>query len=175
MVCLISAFALAAALLSIVGCGGGSSKAVSGRGGSAASVTSTSAPGSPAGARSGFIARADRICGRVNAGILAIKVTSGSAAEARRVVPRTVSLERQGIAALEGLNPPASLARDWRRMLGYRRALASALGRLLEIARRNDGTSIKSLSAEKQRAHLALSETAKANGFTDCATVGRVD
>jgi hypothetical protein len=132
------------------------------------------ASGAPDPSSSPFLARADTICARINAEIVALKANSASSAEVKRVVPPTISIERKGIAALEKLSPPASLAQDWQRMLGYRRTLARELGELLDAAIRNDGTSVAPLAASKRRVHASLSQTATADGFKDCAKVGRV-
>lgn len=161
---------LSASSLAIAGCGGSSKTTVH----NAATSVSTSASTAPASPSSPFVAQADAICGRINAEIAALEAKSGSAAEVKRVVPLTISLERKGIVALEKLNPPASLARDWRSMLGYRRALAVMLGELLDAAKKNDGASVKPLAASKKRVHASLRKTATANGFKDCAKVGRV-
>jgi hypothetical protein len=167
------ALTLIGALLSITGCGGGSSTAASSTS-APNGATRSNATGEAPAARSSFIEQADRLCGRVNAEVLAIKAKSESASEVLRIVPRTISVERKGVATLEQLQPPASLARDWQQMLSYRRTLASQLGKMVEIARKNDGTSIGPLGAAKERIHHSLSRTAKANGFKACAKVGGV-
>ncbi len=110
----------------------------------------------------------------MNAEIVAIKARGSSAAEVIRVVPRTLSIERKGLDELAGLDPPASIAGDWRRMQGYRRTLASELGELLVLAKQNDGTSVKPLLASKKQAHKALSQAATGAGFKDCAKIGSV-
>jgi hypothetical protein len=114
------------------------------------------------------------MCSRMNKEIAAIKVKSASAAEVKRVVPRTLGIEGRGAAELEKLEAPTSLARAWAQMLAYRHTLAAELSQLLAIAKRNDGTSIKPLAAAKARTHAQLSKLAKQTGFKDCAKVGRV-
>jgi hypothetical protein len=165
--CAIALLVLAAIVLSIVGCGGGSGTTAP-----TASATPAKTGVVQAGSKSQFITQADAVCGRTNAEIRAVKAKSGSAAEVIRVVPRTLAIEQKGTAALEKLAPPASLARDWRRMLGYRRTLAIELTKLLEAARQNSGASVKPLAASKKRVHASLSKTATTNGFKDCAKVG---
>lgn len=155
--------------LSFAGCGRGSSAATS-----SASSSADSPATADAGPRSRFIARADAICGRVNAEIVAIKTHGASAAEVIRVVPHTLSIERRAIDELAGLDPPGSIAGEWQRMLGYRRTLAGELEQLLALAKRNDGTSVKPLVASKRRAHTALSKTATVAGFKACSKIGRV-
>jgi len=154
---------IAAIALPIDGCGGGSRTA----------AKSGQSNGSGE-AQAQFIAQADSICHRVNAEIVSFRAKSGSASEVKRIVPRTLSIERRALATLTKLNPPASLADDWQKMLGYRGVLANQLANLLHDAERNDGSSIKSLGAAKKRIHASLSGTAKASGFKDCAKVGSV-
>jgi hypothetical protein len=165
---LIGAFAIA-------GCGGSSSATPGAATQSSASAsTASTASSAPSAASAPFVAQAEAVCRRVNAEIVALDAKAGTAAEVKRVVPPTIAIERKGIAALGKLDPPASLARDWRRMLDDRRKLAVMLGGLLDAAKKNDGTSIKPLAASKKRVHVSLTKTATANGFKDCAKVGRV-
>jgi hypothetical protein len=160
-----TASCLACASIAAVGCGGKSDAARSSDGGSATGA---------AGSEQSFRAQADAVCARINKDILAVKVKSATAAEVIRVAPRTIALERTGIGELEKLAPPSSLEGAWQRILGYRRTLAGELAQLLDIARRNDGSSIKPLAAAKKQAHAGLSQLAKRAGFKACAKVGRV-
>jgi hypothetical protein len=157
-------------VLAVAGCGGSDTTTSHG----AATPTSASTSTTTASSRRSFVVQADEVCSRINTEILAVKAKGGTAAEVKRVVPRIISIERKGIAALEQLRPPASLGADWLRMLGYRRTLAGELADLLSAAEKNDGTSIKPLAASKKRVHARLTQTAKAHGFKDCAKVGRV-
>lgn len=162
---------LLAVALPIGGCGGGSSA------GSAAQADAhggTAAKPSAGSGEARFIVKADAVCGRINKKIEAIKAKSASPGEVKRIIPLTLSIEQHGLVALEQLEPPASLARDWRRMLGYRQTLARELAQLLELARKNDGTSLKPLSASKKRVHNALAKAAAADGFRACAKIGGV-
>jgi hypothetical protein len=158
--------------LAIAGCGG-SSSATPGAATQVSTPASTTSTATGA-ASAPFVAQADAVCRRVNAEIVALDAKAGTAAEVKRVVPPTIAIEQKGIAALGKLDPPASLAGDWRRMLDDRRKLAGMLGELLDAAKKNDGTSIKPLAASKKRVHVSLTKTATANGFKDCAKVGRV-
>lgn len=168
--------AVVAALL--VGCGDGSSTAVPPGAPSTATTAIGGSMGAPvqstAQSTSQFVARADATCRRINAEISSIKANSASLAEIKRIVPRTVPLERRGVAALEKLAPPSSLANDWRRMLGYRRTLAGELAGLLKGAESKDAAALKALAASKKRTHASLTSAAKANGFKACAKVGTV-
>jgi hypothetical protein len=89
-------------------------------------------------------------------------------------VPRTVALERTGIAALEKLNAPPSLARNWGRLLGYRRMLADELSQLLRDTESKNIAAVKTVAVSKKRTHTGLTKVATASGFKDCAKVGAV-
>lgn len=142
---------------------------------SAASTSANGSTSTPSRSPTGsFVAQADAICARVNREIIAIPAKSGTAAEVKRVVPRTVSLEQKGLVGLEKLDPPASIATDWRRMLAYRRTLARLLGELLDASKKNDGTSVQPLTESKKRVHASLTKIATVRGFKDCAKIGRV-
>jgi hypothetical protein len=167
--CIAPLLALGVLALAVTGCGG-SSKATGTHVSSASSGT-RSTTRAPSGS---FVARAEAVCRRVNTEIVALKAKSASAAEVKRIVPQTIAIEREGLARLEKLEPPASLAHDWQRMLGYRRMLARQLAQLLDIAQKNDGTSVKPLAAAKKRLHTSLSTVATSNGFTACAKIGAV-
>jgi hypothetical protein len=159
--------------LAAAGCGGKSDPLrSSGKG--AATTVKENAPATPAGSAQRFIVQAEAVCARANAEIAAIKANGASATEVIRVVPPTLAIERRGIGELEKLRPPDSLAGSWRRMLGYRRTLATQLAQLLEIAEKNDGTSIKALASSKKRAHAGLTGVSTEAGFKNCAKVGRV-
>src|SRR4051812_20121625 len=94
---------LVGCMVLVSGCGGGSKgTSVSGdTAGATRTGASTDRASDAASTKATFVAQADRVCGRVNAEIIAIKAKSGSAAEVKRVVPRTISISQSAIAALE--------------------------------------------------------------------------
>ena len=164
---------LAALAVGVCGCGGSpdtSTRAGAASGGS----TGDAGSGSAGSSAPQFVAQADALCARINHEIIAIKVKSATAAEVIRAVPLILSIERRGTVTLEGLHAPGSLAGDWQRMLGYRKTLLGELGQLLEVAKKNDGKSVKPLAASKKRTHAALTKVAGSDGFKACAKVGRV-
>jgi len=160
--------ALVAAALAAGGCGGGSSDAKSA--GSLASGNPT--PSGSSRVPSQLVARADAICRRLNTEIVA---TNPSKLQIRKIVsltPQRVALERTALKELSKLAPPASIARDWRQMMAYRKTLIEELIRLGRYAKANDTQSIKSLAVSKKRVHQRLFATATRDGFKDCARVG---
>jgi hypothetical protein len=178
-----SAFAVAAIgavlVLSVAGCGGGSSSPAASS--STGNTTSRTAPTTTAGKttaapgdeqpKARVIAQADGICKRLNVELEASFPKRQSRTEVLRVVPRNVISEQKALSELNKLAPPASFAAEWRRMLGYRQALATELAKFLQSERSNDQVAVKALNSAKRRAHAALQATAK-SGFEDCAKLG---
>jgi hypothetical protein len=118
-----------------------------------------------------FIARADRICGRVLTQLGQHKLANASLAELARATPSRVALENQGLSDLSRLQPPAALTADWQQMLGYMRALASELDALGRAAGARDQNAIRKLVTSKKRVHAELRTAAKRAGFSDCQQV----
>jgi hypothetical protein len=82
------------------------------------------------------------------------------------------ALERLAVAALARLKPPASLARDWRQMLAYRRKLIDELDALAGDVKTNNKRAVQSLALSKLQVHKKLLQLAARDGFKDCAHVG---
>lgn len=167
-------------VLSLAGCGSSStatgvqSTATAPTAATTATSKSTSTSPPASNPQSRFIVQADTICHRLNVEILADRAKGASAAEIKRLVPRTTALERTAIASLEKLHAPPSLARDWGRLLGYRRMLAGELSQLLRDTESKNSAAVKTVAAAKKRTHTGLTKVAIASGFKDCAKVGAV-
>jgi hypothetical protein len=150
--------AVAASAVAVAGCGGSS-------GGAAATIRSV--PGRQ------LMASADRICERLNVKLVASTPSRHAtrAQIAQNAFAHAV-LERQTLAELEALSPPPTLARDWARILQYRRLLAAqlvTLGRAWTTASKQD---LLSLAKSKARLHEEMYELARQDGFTACSRVG---
>jgi cell division inhibitor SulA len=115
-----------------------------------------------------LIVHADAICLRLNTELAR---TAGTGIIAQSA-PLHARLEKAALRELGTLTPPASLARDWAKILGYRRTLADELLTLSRAAKANDLAAVRALGVSKLRVHKELTQTAKRDGFTDCATVG---
>jgi hypothetical protein len=169
---------LAVLALSIAGCGGGSSTAApagssaSGSGTAAANVRRTPSSSDPALSKSQLVARADTICKRLNAEIVARETPGASVQEVIRVVPGNASLEQEALKQLAKLSAPASLSRDWQQILAGRRTLATQLLALVQDAKHDDVRAMQALSAQKKRVHGTLRAVATRDGFRDCSEVG---
>jgi hypothetical protein len=157
----------------LAGCGG--SKSTSSAGGTTSSASSGAASGTrtrDSASTREFIARAEAICRETNARL----VRTGAKRKGPHQLPAAVvenqSIERGANRRLAQIGPPADLAPAWRKMLGYRRVLATQLGLLAAAAKRQSADSVKSLGASKKKLHNELRRLAKKSGFTDCAKVG---
>jgi hypothetical protein len=192
---------LTAALIVLGGCGGsgssgaGSSSVASSEGKSipdTAKVATTGGSSTPAtrgssaahGAGKGtsvaaaqvfpasFVQTTNAICSRMNSEFEAHKPKSDALQEIARLSPGRAALERRTVAELGKLAPPARLAGDWRRILGYRRTLAEELQRLGAAAKQGDKGAVAALSVSKKREHEILHQEALRHGLLGCAVVG---
>ncbi|HUA75131.1 MAG TPA: hypothetical protein VL988_10285 [Solirubrobacteraceae bacterium] len=158
------------------GCGGKSNQsAAKSPQSSSSSVASRVQTGDSAGqppSHSQFVAKAERICRRFNAEIVAIEPKNESRREIERVVPQRVALEHEALTTLRKLRPPSSLERFWAQMLSARSALVDELNELLAAARKDDEAGISRLAASKALAHATLSGAANGGGFAACGRIG---
>jgi hypothetical protein len=121
---------------------------------------------------SAFIARADAICRRLNAEIAKAKSKNTSLSEIARVAPSNAALEQAAVGELAGLTPPASIAREWRQIVAYRRTLAAELLTLGKDAKAKDSAGVQALAESKKSVHKKLSALGTKAGFKDCPQVG---
>jgi hypothetical protein len=144
--------------------------------GGAASGPSTAAQVAPASVTSKqFIAQADAICRRANAGI----ARSETKLKGKRrkpdahaaVVTRNQEIEEEAIKELVKLKPTADLTAAWQKMSLYRQALAHQLG-VYVTATRLRVTNLGPLVASKKKLHAELREVGSRAGFNDCAKLG---
>lgn len=152
--------------LLIAGCGGGSGAGAT----QAAGPQSTGASGDPTQVQ--WIASADAICKRIDGELAAAKPAGSSLKDTISVVSRHAAIERKGLSELRALTPPASLARPWHLLLGYRGRLARELTILLRDTKSRNVAAIRALRVSKRRAHLALRVLAKHAAFQDCGQLG---
>jgi uncharacterized membrane protein YccC len=119
-----------------------------------------------------LIARADAICTRVNNEIADVKPVGLNAQRIASVAPAHALIEQTGVNQLERLEPPASMATDWQRIIALRRRLATELDQLANAADSEDMAGIRGFAASKLRVHHQLSALAKRDGFRVCGQVG---
>ncbi|HEY5287027.1 MAG TPA: hypothetical protein VIJ50_07975 [Solirubrobacteraceae bacterium] len=134
------ALVLVTGTLLLAGCGG-SSKTTSSSVGSTnlattgtASVAETSGTSTPNGSdgslsHSQFLTDAGAICSRVNSQ-LAGNRTINNQQDIKSVAPRRAEIEQAGLTEMGKLTPPASIARDYAKLLAARRTLVEDLRKL---------------------------------------------
>jgi hypothetical protein len=117
--------------------------------------------------RSEFIARADKICRRINAKRESFKIASKS--DLASVVPVLAAYEQAAVAEMRKLTPPASIARGWNQILEGADRLANATAELGEAAKANKIQQTGTLSKEAEKANEQVLVVSKREGIMDCA------
>jgi len=147
------AFVLIMTTLSMVGCGGGSSRTLS---------------------ASQMIVRADAICRGLNAQLAAVS-HSRTQRDIARVTMRRAALEEAALAKLSKLPPPSSLATDWQQMIAGRRRIAENTLRFSEYAKLstplNDNPDVRLLFASSASLQKHVLTMARSDGFNDCSII----
>jgi hypothetical protein len=159
----------AAVSLLATGCGGSEHPPASGSA-ARAPGRSRSTHSEERAATSRLIASADAICRRFNKELTG--ASRPQASKVARTAPRNAALEQRAVAELSKLTPPASLARDWKQIIAYRRTLAEELVTLARDAKADNVQGMQALAASKKRVHDELTKLAAHDGFTDCSSVG---
>jgi hypothetical protein len=169
-VCLSLAVAIAIGALGACGCGGQATTSATSASTSAVAkpTPATAPPGSDA-----FVAHAEAVCRRLNDRLDASAAHKDESLTAiARNARQHAELERRAALELGGLAAPRALARDWERIVAYRRALASELVTLAHTLNAGQNPKTSGLLAAKSTAHAAMSKIARRDGFVDCAKVG---
>jgi hypothetical protein len=135
----------AAAALSAVGCG-------------------TADPPSTA----NFTARAVAICKQVNDGIGGNIPKIENQKTVALAASKNAVLELEGLAALTRLEPPATLQRDWVRLLVDRRNLERQLTALAKAETKHDTRQARALVKSKERIYAELLPIARRDGIGEC-------
>jgi hypothetical protein len=138
---------------------------MSGCGGSSGAVQTSSSTTS-------LVARADAICRRLNAELVANLPKSVSPQAVASVTPRNAALEQRAVSELARLQPPQSSAQKWREIISYRGMLATALTDLARAAKAGNRASMARLSQYKQRVRRKLLVTGERGGFSSCQKLG---
>jgi hypothetical protein len=97
---------------------------------------------------------------------------SQSIGETARITPHRAALEQRVVAELGKLPPPATIARQLRRIIAERRTLAQELSEVGRDAKARDTTAVRKLAASKAKLHHEVRAFATAAGFKFCGRVG---
>ena len=128
-------------------------------------------------ARGRFVGQADAICKQVAARRLAANAalskagtrSSANALEAlAEIAPGMGAYEHDAVLRLSALRAPASMTREWQRMLAGMDRLASDTTRLGADAKSKNVKGGEALLVNSQRVHQELTALAARAGFTYC-------
>lgn len=125
-----------------------------------------------------MIAKADPICGRINAKISYysnLKPANSqdlvSASAIVQATPQIASAERAAYADLAKLTPPASMADDWKQFLEGVKTIADDTARVGDYAKAKNTAPIAPIMASASTTLQRLRATATRHGFDDCAKI----
>jgi hypothetical protein len=117
-----------------------------------------------------FVAKADVICGRVNAERASTPMKSRQDFE--RILPRIAADEQTAVAELDKLTPPASMAADWKQIVTADRTLAGYTGRYGQYLASDNNRAARALLQAAGSVQRPMVATAKRDGFNDCTQFG---
>jgi len=161
-------------LSTIAGCGAAGKPGVTtAQRSTGAPLTSTppseSPPPSDTKASAALIAKADAICKRLDAHLIAAPPGHLDLSAIARSAPHNAELERHVVASLSKLIPPVTMTHDWAQIIAYRRTLTEELLKLGRAAKAGDRAAVEALGASKKRVHEGLYALATRDGFKSCA------
>jgi hypothetical protein len=159
-----------------------SNNAVSPNGGASMSAPGSSGRTTPASqtqtpARAALMAKANAICKRLNAGIIAAinRFPTGhrghdiTRAEISAIAQQRAVVERVALIELSKLAPPASMAGDWQQILAGRRREAKIMATLAEYAEFHNLPGERSAFALLSGVQKQLAATATRDGLASCS------
>jgi hypothetical protein len=140
---------------------------------SAGCGASTDAPAAKeSAAYASVITRADAICRRLNSELVANLPKHYSMGAVASISPRNAALERGVVSELAKLEPPASIAGEWRQVIAYRSELANALTQVALAAKARNTAAVKRLGVSKARVRKQLLAVGEHVGFRACQEIG---
>ncbi len=167
-----------AAIFAISGCGAGNTSTSS----SASATKSANNTGTAAGAtnanseaptkiltRAELVLRADAICRRINTFRHSETITSSAALT--RVLPAFAAYEQSAFASLAKLTAPASMRREWHKILANFRTLADDTQIVAENAKSNTLSKVQRLGLALNHVRRQISTKAAHDGFRDCSLI----
>lgn len=119
--------------------------------------------------RAELIAKADIICKRIDDKLKSSNNTIKSQQDIARIVPKLASFEQSALAELSKLEPPASLANDWKTIIAGAQTLADNTAKLGEYAKANNLKAARHLIQASEKVQQQTLATAKRDGFKQCS------
>ncbi len=127
----------------------------------------TSQPSGPQLTHAQLVAKGDAICYRLNA--RRASTTISTPGDYKRLVPALAAYELAGVAEMRKLNPPASMANSWKEIADSMETIAKLTGSVDTYQAASNDTEQHKLDAPFTAALNTLVNTAKREGFKDCA------
>lgn len=174
----LAALALAAAILTVSGCGGSSktsstttaaSTTAPATTASTTTATSTKTATGPPLTRIELIAKAEPICARANAELNS--TTIKSRAELARALPQAAAYDQVEATELSNLVPPASMASDWKQIIAGLQTFGDDTDKAGEDLESGSSEAAGSVYAAAKKGHEQLVAIAKRDGFKQCAFI----
>jgi hypothetical protein len=117
--------------------------------------------------RAQLIARADAICGKINAKRAEFKIRTRR--DYATVYQQFASYAQGQIAELSKITPPASMASGWRQILADAQSYVGGIAKISGYIRSNNDHAARALDVPVFNAQEQMATIAKHNGFKDCA------
>lgn len=117
--------------------------------------------------RAQLLSRADAICARINKKLSATNIKSQQ--DIVRIAPQLAADEQQGLAELNKLIPPASMANDWKTIITGAQTLADSTAKLGEDVKAKDLKAARTVISEANKVQQRTVAVAKRDGFKDCS------
>lgn len=181
----LSTLVLIATVLTVTGCGGGSSStgsstaSATGTGSTSTATTGASSTSPSTTAATGkalsaprLVAQADAICGKLNQELAAAKDEYGTQAQAARVAAQRAGVEQTALNELSKLTPPTAIADDWQQMIADRRALIEDLNKASADATAKDLKAENAVLLVGTGLGPKMLAAADRGGFKGCGHVG---
>jgi uncharacterized protein YceK len=154
-----------AAIFAISGCGTGKTSTSS----SAGSNATTSEAPTKILTKADLIRGADAICRRINTFRHSETITSP--ATLARVLPAFAAYEQSAFTSLAKLTAPASMRREWHKILANFRTLADDTQIVAENAKSNTLSKVQRLGRALNHVRRQISTRAAYDGFSDCSSI----
>ena len=145
------------------------------RPGGAATPTTTGSSSTGSGGvlpASRFAVKADAVCSRLNADLIAAKDIIRTSQDIVRIAPQRAAAEQTALTELSKLKPPASMAQGYQQMLAARQALIEDTIRLGDYAATNNTKAGPPLFEASERVVRQMGAAARRIGLEDCGRIG---
>jgi hypothetical protein len=135
-------------------------------------VTTSSPPGASSQPTGQSAARADAICVKRNRELKRAPIVGGGMSVLASNASRRATIEREALAELSALTPPAGVAEPWKTMIEQTRATLAEVTKLASAAHAGDDAAVTRAISAATRPRLRLLASAANAGAKHCINVG---